>query len=79
MHSEIIKTRTIAGILLAERINPFPTNGLYVCEKWEFAQKATETRGFFSDQLLYISFSMRMKVSSTNSAEPSTNTAVSTS
>ena len=35
MHSEIIKTRTIASFL-AERINPFPTNGLYVYDKPEF-------------------------------------------
>ncbi len=33
MHSEIIKH---AQSLIAERINPFPTNGLYVCDKLEF-------------------------------------------
>ncbi len=33
MHSEIIKH---AQSLIAERINPFPTDGLNVCDKSEF-------------------------------------------
>jgi len=36
MHSEIIKHAPLLVFYFAERINPFPTNGLYVCDKLEF-------------------------------------------
>ncbi len=38
MHSEIIKHAQSLIVYLAERINPFPTDGLYVYDKLEFAR-----------------------------------------